>query len=69
MKTNKIVFTDIGKAELQAFEINGCPAEQEVLIETAYTAVSAGTERGRPYAHAQSGGRSGWRDLSQDLWV
>ena len=45
MKTNKIVFTDIGKAELQAFEINGCPAEQEVLIETAYTAVSAGTER------------------------
>lgn len=45
MKTDKIVFTDVGKAELLSFEMNDSPAEQEVLIETAYTAISAGTER------------------------
>lgn len=45
MKTNKIVFTDVGKAELLSCEMRDHPAEQEVLIETAYTAVSAGTER------------------------
>lgn len=45
MKTTKIVFTDVGKAELQSFDMPDVPDEQEVLMETAYTAVSAGTER------------------------
>lgn len=45
MKTTKIVFTDVGKAELLDFDIKEHPAENEVLVETEYTAISAGTER------------------------
>jgi NADPH:quinone reductase-like Zn-dependent oxidoreductase len=44
MKTAKIVFTDVGKAELLEFEMNPV-GENEILIETEYTAISAGTER------------------------
>lgn len=40
----KIVFTEIGKAELWDFELLA-PKEGEVLVEMAYTAISAGTER------------------------
>jgi threonine dehydrogenase-like Zn-dependent dehydrogenase len=44
MKTKKIVFTDVGKAELLDVDISD-PKEGEVLVRTVYSAVSAGTER------------------------
>ena len=44
MKTKRIVFTGAGKAELIECEIND-PEDNEVLVETEYTAISAGTER------------------------
>ncbi|HHV95151.1 MAG TPA: zinc-binding alcohol dehydrogenase [Clostridiaceae bacterium] len=44
MKTKRIVFTGIGKAELWDYNVPH-PKEGEVLVETMYTAVSAGTER------------------------
>ena len=44
MKTKRIVFTSVGKAELLECEIND-PKDNEVLVETEYTAISAGTER------------------------
>jgi len=44
MKTKRIVFTGIGKVELRDYDVPH-PKEGEVLVETMYTAVSAGTER------------------------
>ena len=44
MEISKIVFTGIGKAKLINVNISP-PGEGEVLVETFYTAVSAGTER------------------------
>ena len=40
----RIVFTEIGKAELWNVDLL-LPKAGEVLIEMAYTAISAGTER------------------------
>lgn len=44
MKTKKIVFTGVGKAELLDLDVPE-PQAGEVLVRTAYSAVSAGTER------------------------
>ncbi|NLB40752.1 MAG: theronine dehydrogenase, partial [Clostridiales bacterium] len=44
MIVKEIVFTGKGKAELLSGEI-GLVGDNEVLVETAYTAISAGTER------------------------
>lgn len=45
MQTKRIVFTDIGKAALADKEVSS-PSEGQVLVETVYSAISAGTERG-----------------------
>ncbi|GHU81132.1 hypothetical protein AGMMS49992_34320 [Clostridia bacterium] len=44
MKTTKIVFTSVGKAELMKFDVPPV-GENSVLVEMEYTAISAGTER------------------------
>jgi 2-desacetyl-2-hydroxyethyl bacteriochlorophyllide A dehydrogenase len=44
MNMKKIVFTEIGKAELWDADVSA-PGAGEVLVEMAYTAISAGTER------------------------
>lgn len=44
MKNQKIVFTAPGRAELRNCEVR-LPSDNEVLVRTEYTVVSAGTER------------------------
>ena len=44
MEIKQIVFTEKNKAELLKCEINE-PGENEVLIKTAYTTISPGTEK------------------------
>ncbi|MDW7657720.1 MAG: zinc-binding alcohol dehydrogenase [Bacillota bacterium] len=44
MDGHRIVFTDVGQASCQRFSVR-TPAEDEVLIETEYSVLSAGTER------------------------
>lgn len=45
MQTKRIIFTAVGKAALADKELLS-PADGYVLVETAYSAISAGTERG-----------------------
>ena len=44
MECKQIVFTEKNKAELLTVEVNE-PAENEVLVETAFSTISCGTER------------------------
>jgi len=58
MKGIKIVFTEVGKAEYQEFEVPPLKDDQ-VLVKVKYTLISAGTEksvlRGDPNSAASSG--------------
>jgi len=65
MKTKKIVFTGIGKAELWDYDVPH-PKEGEVLVETMYTAVSAGTERANLMRMPNTGAYLA--DTSQPVW-
>ncbi len=55
MKSQKIVFTDIHKAELLEVEVDA-PRENEVLTEMEYTVVSGGTERANIMGMENAGG-------------
>lgn len=54
MQAHAIVFTGVGQAAVTETEIPS-PGPGEVLVETAYTAISPGTEL-RCLAEAQPGG-------------
>ncbi|MBQ9098766.1 MAG: zinc-binding alcohol dehydrogenase [Clostridia bacterium] len=55
MKSKKIVFTDVHKAELLEVEVPDI-RENEVLTEMEYTVVSGGTERANIMGMANAGG-------------
>ena len=55
MKSKKIVFTDVHKAELLEVEVPDI-RENEVLTEMEYTVVSGGTERANIMGMANTGG-------------